>query len=153
LAFKFFGPYRILARVGSVAYKLDLPELSSVHPVVHVSQLKKSVGEHPISSSLPADSIEFQIPEAILQRRLTDGDKPVEQALIKWSGMPSSLATWENLEALKCRFPHAPAWGHAGSQEEGDVSTSTTQKPNPEDRPKSKRSSRPNVRLTGPECM
>jgi hypothetical protein len=82
LAFKSFGPYRIVARVGSVAYKLDLRESSSVHPVVHVSQLKKSVGEHPISSSLPTNSIEFQIPEAILQRRLSGGDKPVEQALI-----------------------------------------------------------------------
>ena len=37
LAFKFFGPYRILARVGAVAYRLELPVSSSVHPVFHVS--------------------------------------------------------------------------------------------------------------------
>jgi hypothetical protein len=35
--------------------------------------------------------------------------------------MPDSLATWENLQELLRRFPEAPAWGQAGSQEEEDV--------------------------------
>ena len=42
LAFRFFGPYRILARLGKVAYLLQLPDDATVNPVFHVSQLKQS---------------------------------------------------------------------------------------------------------------
>ena len=39
---RFFGPFRIVARVGKVAYRLELPEeLSRIHNTFHVSQLQK----------------------------------------------------------------------------------------------------------------
>jgi hypothetical protein len=71
LSFKFFGPFKIIQCVGSIAYKLPLPATSKIRPVVHVSRLKHAMGTRCVAlPSLPSDSYQFNVPEQILQRRV-----------------------------------------------------------------------------------
>ena len=69
----FYGPYKIIQKVGEVAYELELPPESKIHNVFHVSNLKKVVGQQIVTSSeLPSLDDEGQlvlIPERILEVR------------------------------------------------------------------------------------
>jgi hypothetical protein len=82
----------------------------------HVSQLKPYTPDFSlVFSELPSvpqlDIAELQ-PETILDRRLTKkGNDVVIQVLIKWSSLPTEMATWEDFYVVKKRYPMAPAWG------------------------------------------
>ncbi|GKE67546.1 putative reverse transcriptase domain-containing protein [Tanacetum coccineum] len=55
---KYVGPFKVLEKVGSVAYKLELPEeLSRVHNTFHVSNLKKCYADKPLA--VPLDGLHF----------------------------------------------------------------------------------------------
>jgi hypothetical protein len=118
LAYKFFGPYKILDRVGQVSYRLALPAGTKVHDVFHVSQLKEFRPDYsPVFAELPKlprlDSTDTA-PEQILQRRLVKkGNAALPQMLIKWKNLPEDAATWEDWDTLKARFPDVLTWGQA----------------------------------------
>jgi transposase InsO family protein len=107
LQFKYFGPFQILQRIGKVAYKLDLPSSTAIHPVIHVSQLKSAItSKHQVSTTLPSTSVHLQIPTKVLATRtITRGGSPVEQVQVQWSGFDDALATWEDATALHQQFP------------------------------------------------
>jgi hypothetical protein len=106
LAYKYFGPFLITNKVGSVAYKLQLPASSSIHPVVHVSQLKKAL---PPNTEVQNDSelsclslISTPMPIHATQTKLCKkGNTVVPLVQVRWSNMPASWTTWENLNMLR----------------------------------------------------
>jgi hypothetical protein len=126
LGFRFFGPYLILQRVGPVSYKLQLPPSSRIHPVVHVSQLKKGIKPtDEVSTTLPVSLLHFQAPpqpQALNgARMIRQGRKMIPQIKVSWQGLPRSCDSWEPVYATVNAYPLAPAWGQAAPGGEGDV--------------------------------
>ena len=88
LSARFFGPYKILERIGKVAYKLQLPIGAKIHPVFHVSQLKKHIGPAQGQSHLPLLDDSGSIvkePLSILDRRLVKRHgQAATEVLVLW---------------------------------------------------------------------
>ena len=109
LAPRYFGPYQIVDKIGAVASKLALPSFAQLHPVFHVSQLKKKIGPHSrMGTLLPTPSSTPMLePLVILARRMVRrGNRPATQVLVHWSNFFPENATWEYLFDLQQRFPH-----------------------------------------------
>jgi hypothetical protein len=110
LAARYYGPYPVVARVGAVAYQLKLPEGSRVHPVFHVSLLKKAVGNYQEENDLPELEGERGVliePEEVLAWRTVQiQGENMDQVLIRWKDQMIEEATWEDTIAIKSQFPN-----------------------------------------------
>ncbi|PKA50779.1 putative mitochondrial protein [Apostasia shenzhenica] len=88
LAPKYFGPFQVEERIRKVAYRLHLSEVSKIHPVFHVSLLKKKIGEQLHEGMVPMVINEkgqpTSQPEEILGRRtVLRGRRVIPQLLIR----------------------------------------------------------------------
>jgi hypothetical protein len=107
LAAKYYGPYTVIKKIGEVAYKLNLPSSSTIHPVFHVSLLKRSRGNRMVHHSLPDSPHEPLLqPQVIMDRRMVKrGTQAATQVLIHWKGLSPAEATWEFIDDVQLRFP------------------------------------------------
>lgn len=118
LAPKYYGPFQVQERIGIMVYRLNLPPDSKIHLVFHVSLLKKKRGDviSPIPILPPLDAIgvlHWQL-EAVLDRCMfKKKNDAVTKWLIKWAGLPTKDATWEEANAIITRYPNFKTWGHA----------------------------------------
>ena len=102
---KFFGPYRILEKIGAVTYRLELPPSSRVHSVFHVSQLKPHFG--PILSQfempfLDVDGVLAKKPISILDRRMVKKHGvAATEVLVQWKNTFPEDATWESFPVFQ----------------------------------------------------
>jgi len=102
LSARYFGPFKIIQKVSPVAYKLDLPHESRIHPVFHISLLKRKLGgDKIVLPQLPTMNEEARMtpkPHHLLGTR--QRNKRTE-LLIQWEGLQAIDATWENEEVLR----------------------------------------------------
>ena len=109
LTARFYGPYLVVRQVGAVAFQLQLPSEARIHPVFHVSQLKRALGNHQAQEELPPDlehQAELYFPVQILKIREVQKQHEVErQVLIRWHGKSEEEATWENVDVIQNLFP------------------------------------------------
>jgi len=108
---RFYGPFPILRRIGEVAYELQLPPQSKIHPVFHVSQLKPKLGTTavpiPILPLVDSDGVLQPEPSAVLARRSSPkNNRPFIEVLVRWEGQSAEDATWESFHALAQAYPH-----------------------------------------------
>ncbi|PRQ43893.1 putative nucleotidyltransferase, Ribonuclease H [Rosa chinensis] len=111
LAAKYYGPFQIIARIGTVAYKLQLPDSAKIHNVFHVSLLKKKVGTsvlvEPHLPNVKDISIVRWTPEKVLQTRMVKRKgEAATQWLIHWLGTSPDEATWEFAHEILQRYPN-----------------------------------------------
>ncbi|KAH0776452.1 hypothetical protein KY290_007863 [Solanum tuberosum] len=110
---RYIGPYRIAKRIGNVAYELELPqELAVVHPIFHISMLKKCIGDPSlilltesvrIKDGLSYEEIPIQILDRQVRRLRT---KEVASVKVLWRNQFVEEATWEAEEDMKKRYSY-----------------------------------------------
>ena len=95
---KFVGPFKIIAEINAVAYKLDLPSNMDIHNVFHVSLLKPFVPGRTPPPPLPIEvdgELVYEVEKILLHRDKKKGRVVKKEYYIKWEGYGPEHCTWE----------------------------------------------------------
>ena len=110
---RYIGPFKILERIGPVAYKLELPqELSGIHSTFHVSNLKKCLSDE--SLVIPPDEIKLDDKLHFIEEPVEIMDREVKQlkqsripiVKVRWNSRRGPEYTWEREDQMRQKYPH-----------------------------------------------
>nr|GEY07878.1 putative reverse transcriptase domain-containing protein [Tanacetum cinerariifolium] len=110
---RYIGPFKILKRIGPVAYKLELPEeLSNVHNIFYVSNLNKCLSDE----SLVILMKELQLDEKLnfVEEPIKIMDREIKQLRqsripiikVQWNSKRGPEFTWEREDKIRAKYPH-----------------------------------------------
>ncbi|GKC98417.1 hypothetical protein Tco_1168692 [Tanacetum coccineum] len=110
---RYIEPFKIIAKVGTVAYHLELPDkLSRVHSMFHVSKLKKFMADEPLAIPLDAIQVDDKLnfieePIEIMDRevkRLKQSRIPIVK--VRWNSKRGPEFTWEREDQMQKKYLH-----------------------------------------------
>ncbi|GKC81948.1 hypothetical protein Tco_1137665 [Tanacetum coccineum] len=110
---RYVRPFKVLEKVGSVAYKLELPEeLIRVHNTFHVSNLKKCHADEPLAILL--DGLHFDDKLQFVEEPVKIMDCEVKQlrrsrvliVKVRWNSRRGPEFTWESKDQFRKKYPH-----------------------------------------------
>ncbi|GJX71459.1 hypothetical protein Tco_0308630 [Tanacetum coccineum] len=110
---RYIGPFKIIAKVGTVAYRLELPEkLSRVHSTFHVSKLKKCLADEPLA--IPLDEIQVDDKLNFIEEPVEIMDREVKRlkqshiliVKVRWNSRRGPEFTWEREDQMQKKYSH-----------------------------------------------
>ncbi|GJQ92735.1 putative reverse transcriptase domain-containing protein [Tanacetum coccineum] len=105
--------FQVLAKVRTIAYKLELPQqLSRVHSTFHVSNLKKCLSDEPLE--IPLDEIHIDDKLYFVEELVEIMDREVKQLKqsripifkVRWNSRRGPEFTWEREDQFRKKYPH-----------------------------------------------
>nr|GEZ42576.1 putative reverse transcriptase domain-containing protein [Tanacetum cinerariifolium] len=110
---RYIGPFKILAKIGTLAYRLELPEqLSRVHSTFHVFNMKKCFVDE--SLSIPLEEIQIDDKLYFIEEPVEIIDQEVKWLKqsripimkVRWNSRRGPEFTWEHEDKMKKKYPH-----------------------------------------------